>query len=82
MRIKLLPCFVPFVIKYLAENFDLNISPSGTMILNADNMNKDKIRKLFNTPFDMCKYCAPRGITSKWEMCDKNSVNNIFDWSI
>ena len=76
------PCFVPFVIKYLAENFDLNISPSGTMILNADNMNKDKIRKLFNTPFDMCKYCAPRGITSKWEMCDKNSVNNIFDWSI
>ena len=76
------PCFVPFVIKYLAENFDLNISPSGIMELNADNVNKDKIRKLFNTPFDMCKYCAPRGITSKWEICDKNSVNNILDWSI
>ncbi len=76
------PCFVPFVIKYLAKSFDLNISPSGTMLLNADNVDKDKIRKLFNTPFDMCKYCAPRGITSKWEMCDKNSVNNIFDWSI
>lgn len=76
------PCFVPFVIKYLAENFDLNISPSGTMELNADNINKDKIRKLFNTPFDMCQYCAPRGIMSKWEICDKNSVNNILDWSI
>lgn len=76
------PCFVPFVIKYLAENFDLNIFPSGTMELNADNVNKDKIRKLFNTPFDMCKYCAPRGIMSKWEICDKNSVNNILDWSI
>lgn len=76
------PCFVPFVIKYLAENFDLNISTSGTMELNADNVNKDKIRKLFNTPFDMCKYCAPRGIMSKWEICDKNSVNNILDWSI
>ena len=45
-------------------------------------MNKDKIRKLFNTPFDMCKYCAPRGITSKWEMCDKNSVNNIFEEAV
>lgn len=76
------PCFVPFVIKNLSENFHLNIATSGTLKLDSDKLNKEKIRKLFNTPFDMCRYCAPRGITSKWEICDDNSINNIYDWSI
>ncbi len=76
------PCFVPFVIKNLSENFHLNIGTSGTLKLDSDKLNKEKIRKLFNTPFDMCRYCAPRGITSKWEICDDNSINNIYDWSI
>lgn len=76
------PCFVPFVIKNLSENFHLNIATSGTLKLDSDKLNKEKIRKLFNTPFDMCRYCAPRGITSKWEICDNNSINNIYDWSI
>lgn len=76
------PCFVPFVIKNLSENFNLNISTSGILKLNSEALNKEKIRKLFNTPFDMCKYCAPRGITAKWEMCDEDSVKNVRDWSI
>ena len=76
------PCFVPFVIKNLSENFHLNIGTSGTLKLDSDKLNKEKIRKLFNTPFDMCRSCAPRGITSKWEICDDNSINNIYDWSI
>ncbi len=76
------PCFVPFVIKNLSENFNLNISTSGILKLNSEALNKEKIRKLFNTPFDMCKYCAPRGITAKWEICDEDSVKNVRDWSI
>lgn len=76
------PCFVPFVIKNLSENFNLNISTSGILKLNSEVLNKEKIRKLFNTPFDMCKYCAPRGITAKWEICDEDSVKNVRDWSI
>lgn len=76
------PCFVPFVITNLARNFNLNILPTGTMELNSVNLKKEKIRQLFNTPFDMCKYCAPRGIMTNWEMCDENSKDNILDWSI
>lgn len=76
------PCFVPFVIKNLADNFGLSISATGTINLDEEGINKAKIRQLFNTPFDMCKYCAPRGITACWEMCDEHSAHNIMDWSI
>lgn len=78
---KISPCFVPFVLPYLAKQFDLSIEKSGILNL-SDDLSAERIRDFFNTPFTVCKYCAPHGYTAEWEKCDKGSKNRLSDWSI
>lgn len=79
---KISACFTPFVIHYLAENFALKINDSGTIDLFEEGLTINKIMERLKTPFDLCRYCAPNGIITRWELMDEHSMNCIGDWSV
>ena len=76
------PCFVPFVIHYLSDKFDLGIEPSGTIDLFEPGLTTAEIRRRLRIPFKLCKYCSQSHQNADWEMCDSQSANKISDWSI
>jgi organic radical activating enzyme len=75
-------CFVPFVIPYLSDYFDLNIPISGTIDLYQDGLTTQKIRELLSTPFETCKYCAYQGHNAPWRTYNEQSRNSLKSWSI
>ena len=74
-------CFPPFVLHYLSDAFSLNIPISGIIDLSGDGLSAKEIRKRMHTPFDLCRYCAPKGSWSDWEVMTKGS-RNLSEWSI
>lgn len=78
---RLSPCFPPFVIHYLCEEFHLNIPKSGIIDLYSENMSAQKIHSFFNTPFDLCRYCSDKRLFAKWERVEQHGQPKIEDWS-
>ena len=74
-------CFPPFVLPYLADAFSLDIPISGRIDLFEEGLNAKEIRKRMHTPFDLCRFCAPKGEWSDWEVAKKGS-HRLGDWSI
>ena len=79
---KLATCFVPFVLPIAADAFSLDIKQSGYINLYEEGLTTVKIRQMLDTPFDMCRYCAPRGIMEKWDTIHDADVLDIHDWGI
>lgn len=75
-------CFVPFVIRYLSERFDLGICESGKIDLTEEGLTTQEIRRRMHTPFDLCRYCAPKGDWAVWERLDNKKETVLSDWSI
>lgn len=79
---KIATCYVPFVIHYLSDKFNLAIEETGKIDLMEEGLTAQEIIKRMHTPFDMCRYCAPKGNWTEWErLSDKNNTT-IQDWSI
>lgn len=79
---KIATCYVPFVIHYLSEKFGLSIEESGKIDLMEDGLTAQEIVRRMHTPFDMCRYCAPKGNWSEWERLEDKNNTTIQDWSI
>lgn len=79
---RLAACFVPFVIKYLSDTFDLKIKGEGFIDLSEKDLSTEKIRNLLNTPFDTCRYCCFENRTEAWDIIDSTKPEKISDWSI
>jgi len=79
---KIAACFVPFVIRYFSDAFELSISEDGFIDLYEEGLTTKEIRKKLQAPFNLCKYCASKGITAPWEAYRKTEGLNICDWSI
>ncbi len=78
----LAPCFVPFVIHYLSDAFDLNVQQeSGILDLYAQEMSSEKIHRFFDTPFDLCRYCSDKRLFAKWERIQPEEITKIENWS-
>ena len=79
---KIATCYVPFVIHYLSDKFNLAIEETGKIDLMEEGLTAQEIIKRMHTPFDMCRYCAPKGNWTEWErLPDKNNTTSQ-DWSI
>lgn len=79
---KLAPCFPPFVIHYMSEAFDLDIPESGILDLYEKGMSSERIHRFFDTPFDLCRYCADKRLFAKWERIQSGDEIKIEDWSV
>lgn len=79
---KLAPCFPPFVIHYLVEEFSLDIPESGIMNLYESEMSAKKIHLFFDTCFDLCRYCSGQKIFTSWTRLRHGEKMSIEDWSI
>jgi hypothetical protein len=76
-------CFVPFVIHYLSDSFNLSIEEQKKIDLTSDNLTTGIIRKLMNEPMDVCRYCSMYRISEKWDLANKKEHTlNINDWSV
>lgn len=75
-------CFVPFVIHYLSDQFDLGITETGIIDLNEQGLTTQEIRRRMHTPFDLCRYCAPKGDWAVWERLENKKETVLNDWSI
>lgn len=79
---KIATCYVPFVIHYLSDKFDLAIEETGKIDLMEEGLTAQEIIKRMHTPFDMCRYCAPKGKWTEWERLPDKNNTTIQDWSI
>lgn len=79
---KIATCYVPFVIHYLSDRFDLAIEETGKIDLMEEGLTAQEIIKRMHTPFDMCRYCAPKGNWTEWERLTDKKNTTIQDWSI
>ena len=75
-------CFVPFVIHYLSDRFELGICESGKIDLTEEGLTAREIRRRMHTPFDLCRYCAPKGEWAGWERLENKRDTVLSDWSI
>lgn len=79
---KIATCYVPFVIHYLSDKFNLAIEETGKIDLMEEGLTAQEIIKRMHTPFDMCRYCAPKGNWTEWERLPDKNNTTIQDWSI
>lgn len=79
---KIATCYVPFVIHYLSDKFNLAIEETGKIDLMEEGLTAQEIIKRMHTPFDMCRYCAPKGNWTEWERLPGKNNTTIQDWSI
>ena len=79
---KIATCYVPFVIHYLSDKFNLAIEETGKIDLMEEGLTAQEIIKIMHTPFDMCRYCAPKGNWTEWERLPDKNNTTIQDWSI
>lgn len=79
---RLAPCFPPFVIHYLSETFNLDISESGILDLYEKGMSAERIHRFFDSSFDLCRYCADKRMFAKWERMQNGEEVKIEDWSV
>ncbi len=79
---KIATCYVPFVIHYLSDKFNLAIEETGKIDLMEEGLTAQEIMKRMHTPFDMCRYCAPKGNWTEWERLPDKNNTTIQDWSI
>lgn len=79
---KIATCYVPFVIHYFSDKFNLAIEETGKIDLMEEGLTAQEIIKRMHTPFDMCRYCAPKGNWTEWERLPDKSNTTIQDWSI
>lgn len=79
---KIATCYVPFVIHYLSDKFNLAIEETGKIDLMEEGLTAQEIIKRMHTPFDMCRYCAPKGKWTEWERLPDKNNTTIQDWSI
>jgi len=79
---KIAACFVPFVIRYLSDTFQLDIKEDGQIDLYEEGLTTKEIRRRMQTPFSLCKYCAPKGMTAPWCIHRQSEGHNIGDWSV
>jgi hypothetical protein len=76
-------CFVPFVIKYLSKEFDLNIDENNDYIdLSAEGLTTEKIRKMMSEPIGCCRFCNFDGSKEEWQVIGKHKKTKITDWSV
>lgn len=75
-------CYVPFVIHYLSDRFNLGIEESGKIDLMEEGLSTQEIVRRMHIPFDMCRYCAPKGNWVEWEQLENKKDTIIQDWSI
>lgn len=75
-------CFVPFVIHYLSDQFNLGILETGKIDLEENGLTTQEIRRRMHTPFDLCRYCAPKGDWVTWERIKNKKEMALVDWSI
>lgn len=79
---KIATCYVPFVIHYFSDKFNLAIEETGKIDLMEEGLTAQEIIKRMHTPFDMCRYCAPKGNWTEWERLPDKNNTTIQDWSI
>ena len=79
---KIATCYVPFVIHYLSDKFNLAIEETGKIDVMEEGLTAQEIIKRMHTPFDMCRYCAPKGNWTEWERLPDKNNTTIQDWSI
>lgn len=79
---KIATCYVPFVIHYFSDKFNLAIEETGKIDLMEEGLTAQEIIKRLHTPFDMCRYCAPKGNWTEWERLPDKNNTTIQDWSI
>lgn len=79
---KIATCYVPFVIHYFSDKFNLAIEETGKIDLMEEGLTAQGIIKRMHTPFDMCRYCAPKGNWTEWERLPDKNNTTIQDWSI
>lgn len=79
---KIATCYVPFVIHYFSDKFNLAIEETGRIDLMEEGLTAQEIIKRMHTPFDMCRYCAPKGNWTEWERLPDKNNTTIQDWSI
>lgn len=75
-------CYVPFVIHYLSDRFNLSIEESGKIDLMEEGITSQEIVRRMNTPFDMCRYCATNCVWTEWEQLKNKNNTTIQDWSM
>lgn len=79
---KIATCYIPFVIHYFSDKFNLAIEETGKIDLMEEGLTAQEIIKRMHTPFDMCRYCAPKGNWTEWERLPDKNNTTIQDWSI
>ena len=79
---KIATCYVPFVIHYFSDKFNLAIEETGKIDLMEEGLTAQEIIKRMHTPFDMCRYCAPKVNWTEWERLPDKNNTTIQDWSI
>lgn len=80
---KIATCFVPFVLPYLIDHFNLGQVRDDTIDLFEKGLTTEALLdRLNNEPMDACRYCSQKRLSAAWELMDKNSKNCIEDWAV
>ena len=67
---------------YLSDQFNLGILETGKIDLEENGLTTQEIRRRMHTPFDLCRYCAPKGDWVTWERIKNKKEMALVDWSI
>lgn len=81
---QLATCFVPFVIPYLSDHFNLKIKVSGTIDLFDKNLTTKKLLDILkNKPLDLCQYCAVyQSEHVSWKAVNEKEADDLKNWSL